>query len=104
MDALLERKRPPPDRGLWIIEEAHHASRSVNKKRSEICVSAFAYPEQSRSPAGGVLLWHQAEPSRKVAPRSEHPPISDCSDDGRGRDGADSGDGSEPSARVISLD
>jgi hypothetical protein len=50
----------------------------MDQQASDVSVAALADCEQRGLAAGGVLLWHQAQPCGKVTGTPELPPITDC--------------------------
>src|SRR5438477_9717294 len=85
-------------RGAVLSCVANDRHGAGDEQPSQIAIALLGNAAEPFLAAGRVLLGHQTDPSGKIAPRAERPPIADLRNQSRGDDGTNTWDLLEPPA------
>src|SRR6516162_538420 len=93
--------KPGSTLGAMDFRIADHGKRAGRKQAAQIAIALLADAAKLVFAPARVLLGHEADPGRKVAPRSECLWISDARDHSRGQHRTDAGDLVQPLAGLV---
>src|SRR5215475_15626487 len=100
MPPLSELAKPEAAQILLAPGTTQNGASAMDHQRTYIAVAAFADAEQPSSASARSLLWHKAQPSRKLAAILEAGPVTDSGDQCRRRYWANAFDLAEALARL----
>src|SRR5918994_4926402 len=87
--------------GAMELGIANDGERAVHEQAAQIAVTLFADTAEPVLATARVLLRHEPDPGREIAPRSERLWISDASDQSGGQRRTDAGNVIKPLARLV---